>query len=192
MKAYYCIDANTLITAWNIHYPENVFSSLWKKLANHQDNIILIKPIFDQIDPILQQDRNKTEKEKADKYSLRMWMINNQFMPTPLGESTENRELELFSASQSLPHISEVDIERESFKLEMEYKIANNSKGVDEKDLKLIAYAKLNKKIIVTEERKQPEKPKKKCNYKIPLVCDEQGVKCINFVEMLRRLSIKI
>ena len=192
MKAYYCIDANTLITAWNIHYLENVFSSLWKKLANHKDNIILIKPIFDQIDPILQQDRNKTEKEKADKYPLRMWMINNQFMSTPVGESAENRELELFSASQSLPHISEVDIERESFKLETEYKIANNSKRVDEKDLKLIAYAKLNKKIIVTEEGKQPEKPKKKCNYKIPLVCDEQGVKCINFVEMLKRLDIKI
>lgn len=192
MSANYCIDASAFIAAWNVSHPIDVFPSLWSQLANRRDDMVLLKPIFDEIDPISPQDRNKTEKEKADKYPLRMWMINNQFMPTPLGESTKNRDLELFSASQSPPHISEVDIERESFKLEMEYKIANNSKGVDEKDLKLIAYAKLNKKIIVTEEGKQPEKPKKKCNYKIPLVCKEQGVECINFVEMLKCLGIKI
>lgn len=192
MSANYCIDASAFIAAWNVSHPIDVFPSLWSQLANRRDDMVLLKPIFDEIDPISQQDRNKTEKEKADKYPLRMWMINNQFMPTPLGESTENRDLELFYASQSPPHISEVDIERESFKLETEYKIANNSRGVGEKDLKLIAYAKLYRKTVVTAEGKQHNKLEKKCNSKIPLVCKEQGVKCINFVEMLKRLGIKI
>ncbi len=192
MSANYCIDASAFIAAWNVSHPIDVFPSLWSQLANRRDDMVLLKPIFDEIDPISPQDRNKTEKEKADKYPLRMWMINNQFMPTPLGESTENRDLELFSASQSPPHISEVDIERESLKLETEYKIANNSRGVGENDLKLIAYAKLCRKTVVTEEREQSAKSLEKHNYKIPLVCYEQGVECINFVEMLKRLGIKI
>ena len=170
MKAHYCLDANTLIVAWNVHYPETVFPSLWRKFAPHQSSIILIKPIFDQIDPVSPQDRNKTEKEKEDKYPLRMWMINNQFAETPIDES----------------------IERKSLELEKKYQIRKNSRGVDEKDLKLIAYAKLNDKTVVTEEAKQKQEPKKKHNFKIPLVCDEQDVKCINFVEMLMRLDIRV
>ena len=78
-------------------------------------------------------------------------------------------------------------------KLEKEYQIRKDSKrGVDENDLKLIAYAMLYEKTVVTEEGKQHNKPEKKYNSKIPLVCKEQGVECINFVEMLRRLDIKI
>ena len=110
------------------------------------------------------------KREKTDKYPLRMWMIDNQFVAIFVNEFIESRALEL----------------------EREYQVKSNSKGVSENDLKLIAYAKLYNKTVVTEEGKQPEKPKKKCDYKIPLVCDEQGVKYINFVEMLRRLSIKV
>ena len=76
--------------------------------------------------------------------------------------------------------------------MERKYQIRNNSKGVGKNDLKLIVYAKLCRKTVVTEEGKQPGKPKEKYNSKIPLVCKEQGVECINFVEMLKRLDIKI
>ena len=166
----YCIDANTLITAWNVCYPKEVFSSLWKKLAFHRSGIILIKPIFDEIDPISPNDKKMTKQEKADKYPLRTWMIDNQFAETPIDESVESRSLEL----------------------EKEDQIRSNSKGVSENDLKLIAYARLNEKTVVTEEGKQPNKPGTKYNYKIPTVCAEQGVECINFVDMLRLLQIQI
>ena len=161
MSADYCIDANVFITAWNESHPVDVFPSLWLQLVNHRTDMILIKPIFDEIDPILQ----------TDKYTLRMWMIDNQFVPIPVNKFVEDRSLEW----------------------EEEYQIKEDSKrGVSENDLKLIAYAKRYSKTVVTGEGKQPEKPKKKYNYKIPLVCDEQEVQCINFVKMLRRLSIKV
>ena len=61
MNANYCIDASAFIAAWNVSHPIDVFLSLWSQLANHRTDMILIKPIFDQIDP---------KKDKADK-SLR-------------------------------------------------------------------------------------------------------------------------
>ena len=169
MSADYCIDANIFITAWNVSHPTDVFPGLWRKLAHHRTDVVLIKPIFDEIDPISQQDRNKTEREKADKYPLRVWLINNHFTSAPLDES----------------------VEKLSLSLEKKYEIRDGPGGVNENDVKLIAYAKVHDKIIVTEE-KQPNKPKKKYKYKIPLVCNEQSVQCIDFVEMLRRLNIEI
>ena len=59
-------------------------------------------------------------------------------------------------------------------------------------DIALIAYAKNESKTVVTLEAQQPQKPGKKCNYKIPLVCDEQKVDCISFITMLERLGIEI
>jgi len=56
----------------------------------------------------------------------------------------------------------------------------------------LIAYAKKMKKIVVTFEAKQEQKPDKKNKYKIPLICKEQNVECITFMEMIRRLGIRI
>lgn len=170
MSADYCIDANIFITAWNVSHPMDVFPGLWRKLAVHRTDMVLIKPIYDQIDPLSPADKNKTAHEKRDKYPLRTWMIDNHFTIAPIDES----------------------VERFSLSLERTYEVRDRSGGVDENDIKLIAYAKVNDKIVVTTEEKQPNEPKKKYNYKIPLVCDEQDVQCIDFVEMLRRLNIQI
>jgi len=56
----------------------------------------------------------------------------------------------------------------------------------------LIAYAKITNSTVVTLEKKQPNKPVPKCNYKIPLICEEQEVKCINFINMLEELKIRL
>lgn len=47
-------------------------------------------------------------------------------------------------------------------------------------------------KTVVTFEREQTQKPAKKSNYKIPLICRDQEVCCINFVKMLQNLKIKV
>jgi len=39
-------------------------------------------------------------------------------------------------------------------------------------------------------EQRQP--PAKKSNYKIPLICTEENVDCINFISMLENLEIRI
>ena len=56
----------------------------------------------------------------------------------------------------------------------------------------LIAYAKIMDKTVVTFEGEQPQKPGKKSNYKIPLICREQNVECIDFIKMLQCLDIRV
>lgn len=169
-NANYCVDASAIIAAWVTRYPEDVFPSLWLQLAEHRTDMALIKPIYDQIDPMSQADKGKPELEKRKKYPLRMWMVDNEFESIPIDGRVEELSL----------------------RLEKEYQVREESKGADGKDIKLIAYAKINNKIVVTEEGKQKENPVKKHNYKIPLICDEKEVECINFIEMIRRLGIRI
>ena len=167
----YCVDANVFITAWHSSYPINVFPSLWKRLAESRDEIILIKPIFAEIDPISSQDKKKlTPVQKREKHPIRMWLEDNQFVETPMNDNIDIISLEL----------------------EKEYGISDVSNGAGQKDISLIAYAKTMNKIIVTLEAMQPQKPSKRYNYKIPLICCEQNVECINFVTMLDNLNIRI
>ena len=170
MTGEYCVDANSFITSWNTAYPVKVFPSLWAQIAQHQNDIILIKPVFDEIDPVSSADQKLHRDKKREKYPLHVWMEDNSFTPTAITDDTKIISL----------------------KLEQEYEINNNPKGVDQNDIALIAYAKYENKTVVTLEAKQPQKPEKKCNYKIPLVCDEQKVECISFIEMLERLGIEI
>lgn len=170
MSGQYCVDANIFIAAWNTDYPPHVFRTLWKQLAQHQNDIILIKPIFDEIDPISPPDQRLPEGKKKEKYPLRVWLDDNLFTATPITD-----------------HVKAV-----SLGLEKEYETNNNPKGANQNDITLIALCKIEDKIVVTFEDEQPQKPGKKCNYKIPLVCDDQGVECIKFVKMLERLDIRI
>ncbi|MDI6782029.1 MAG: DUF4411 family protein [bacterium] len=78
-----------------------------------------------------------------------------------------------------------------SLDMEKEYEISSVSKGAGRSDIALIAYAKIMNKTVVTLEAKQPQKPKEKSKYKIPLICQEQDVACINFIEMLTYLNIR-
>ena len=76
--------------------------------------------------------------------------------------------------------------------MEQEYETSNESKGAGQVDITLIAYAMVMRKTVVTLEALQPQKPGKKYNYKIPLICQEQGVDCIDFITMLDLLDIRI
>lgn len=166
----YCVDANVFITAWHVNYPLNVFPSLWEELARKRDKIILIKPIFDEIEPVPSSDAKLDIAKKRNKYPVRMWLEENSFTETPIND----------------------DINKTSLELERKYEIDDISKGAGSKDILLISYAKKKDKIIVTLEGNQAQKPTEKYNYKIPLICSEENIECINFVQMLERLGIKI
>jgi hypothetical protein len=123
----YSVDANIFITAWNVHYPPHVFISLWEQIAQFQQNIFLIKPIFDEIDPISSADKKLSKEKKHEKYPLKMWMADNGFVATPVSDSVNDASLNL----------------------EMEYETNNNPKGANQNDITLVAYAKLeNKKVM--------------------------------------------
>ncbi|MFA6041733.1 MAG: DUF4411 family protein [Methylophilus sp.] len=61
-------------------------------------------------------------------------------------------------------------------------------KGVDEKDLLIIATAKVNHLPLVSDEEKQPTKPVELKKYKIPLVCGLNTVNltCLNYLDFIK------
>ena len=173
MSGQFCVDANIFISTWDVHYPPriSVFTPLWDKLALCRDEIVLIKPVFDEIDPISMAEYSKLLKEeKQNKYPHRKWILENEFDIVNIDDTTRNLSLEL----------------------EREYEISDVAKGANQTDITLIAHAKIMGQTVVTLEAVQPQKPSEKCNYKIPLICKEQGVNCINFIEMLDRLNVQL
>ena len=170
MSGDYCVDANIFITSWYKDYPPRILSPLWELIAKHKDDIIIIKPVFNQIEPISSADRKLSIPLKREKYPLRIWLEDNGFTAETVSD----------------------EINSISLLLEKEYETSNASKGADQIDILLIAYAKYNGKTVVTFEAEQPQLPGKRYNYKIPLICREQGVNCINFIEMLDLLKINI
>ncbi len=46
----YCFDASSFIHLWNEAYPKGTFPTLYDKLKKHSEKIILIKPIFLEIE----------------------------------------------------------------------------------------------------------------------------------------------
>ena len=170
MNGQYCVDANIFITAWYKSYPIDIFSSLWEQISKCRNDIILIKPIFNEIEPISPSDKKLSKEKKIAKYPLRIWMEENRFDATEINDDTSS----------------------ESLALEKKYEIHSESTGAGQNDITLIAYAKIMGKTIVTFESEQPQKPVKKNKYKIPLICQEQNVECIDFIKMLQKLGIRV
>ena len=171
MSEHYCVDANVLITAWNVIYPPRIFSPLWELISKQKERLLFIKPVYDEIDPIPSSYRRQHPKsEWQEQYPLRKWLEENEFNVTDV----------------------EPEVLTLSLQLERDYQISDHSKGAGQIDVTLIAYAKYHDETVVTLESMQNQPPGKKTNYKIPLICQEQNVKCINFVEMLDNLNLSI
>lgn len=164
----YCLDANAFIQPWEQIYPKDVFSSLWKQIIKHKEQIIIIKNIFNEIDPL---NKRLKEADPIKKKALRSWLENNQFSPVTVPKDVQNSSLLLERKYQTRLKLT---------------------KGADQNDITLIAYTKKYEKTLVTLEKYQNDIPKYKYKYKIPLICEKENVKCINYVQFLRELGINI
>lgn len=71
---------------WNRIYPLAVFPSLWEKIARHQNDIVLIEPIYDQIVP---KDRRNRGKDP-----LNIW-LGRHFIKTSIDNETKKLSLQL-------------------------------------------------------------------------------------------------
>lgn len=76
-----------------------------------------------------------------------------------------------------------------SLQLERKYEVSEFSKGCSVNDMALIAYALEFDSIVVTGESYQVNRPGEKRNFKIPLVCKEEGVEFTQFIPMLESLG---
>ena len=168
------MDANIFIQSYHALYPYDIFPSLWDKLILQREKIILIDPIFNEIDPISREDNKKLSiDKKREKHPLRMWLIENNFCGLAIDD----------------------EVDEESLTLEKHYKTRNSdqNRGANSNDIKLIVYAKINNKTVVTYENPQKPTPDMKMyNYRIPLICEQQKVTCITFVDFLRACSIEV
>ena len=82
--------------------------------------------------------------------------------------------------------------EKETRLLSLKYEQEPNSQGASLTDIKLIAFAKVEKHAVVTQEKNQLSAPEKKSKYKIPLICKEEQVRCIDFLTFLKENRIKV
>lgn len=133
--------------------------------------IILIKPIFDEIEPL--PSGKQSRKKMEENCPVRLWLQETmRIKATPINADVEQSALELMD----------------------KYETDDNSNGAGEADIKLIAFASLGNHTVVTleAEQKQIPGPGKKRNYKIPLICKKENVRCINFIELLRKCDIRI
>lgn len=167
----YCLDANIFITSWRDRYPIDIFPGLWANLAVQRGNIILIKPIHDEIEPISHADKKEMTDAQLDaKYPVKRWLTKNNFEPTPVDDNVEALSIQMEHKYQTMPE----------------------SKGASQNDIRMMAFAKVHQHTVVTFEAEQPNKPGKKSNYKIPLICTEQNIPCIKFTDMLKVMDISI
>ncbi len=72
------------------------------------------------------------------------------------------------------------------------YDIQETGIGISKIDAELIAYAKYHRLTVITYEGIQKDRPTKISNYKIPLVCEIESVRCDTLKNMLLAMNIKI
>lgn len=166
--SHYCLDAGIFIEPWDRDYPVSIFPTLWKKISEYKENSIILKNIFDEIDP---PSPHLKEKKRRNKHPLRTWLEDNQIAPVSVPRELHKLSLILEKKYQIRPKIS---------------------KGASQNDLLLITYAKENQKTVVTLESRQSNPPKKLSDYKIPLICKKEKVECIDYIQFLKRLKISI
>ena len=46
---YFCLDANILIEGWNKQYRIDLFPTLWQKISEHIDRLILLDVIYKEV-----------------------------------------------------------------------------------------------------------------------------------------------
>ena len=169
----FCVDANVFIESWKSIYRHNIFPSLWDKLVEHSENIHIIQPIWDEIDPISQSDKNLPDEKRHEKYPLRAYLTQSSLSSREINE----------------------DVQREALKLTKTYETKEISKGASKNDITLIAYAKAHNLAVVTLEAEQGgggPRPRNKWGYKIPLICQDEDIEWIRPVEMFGQLEISI
>lgn len=160
----YLLDSNFFIQAHRVMYPLDIACSFWNK----------VKQLAEE-GKIISVDKVKNELyDKND--SLEKWCKEN--LPTDFFKSTsgvlnEYSQILSWAVSRSEHYLPQA---------------INEFMNIDEADSFLIAYALAdpNNRFIVTQEISQPLRKNK---IKIPDVCRAFNLRCVNTIDMFRRLG---
>lgn len=165
----YCIDASSLISLCYEWYPRDIFPTLYQVFESLplSDHIVIIDPIFKEI------TNYRTDIEKLqDENPIHYWL-------------TKELNLSITKTDNS--------VNEKSLALRKRYKTDRlSSKGASHQDIMLIAFASINSQTVVSEESWQMEIPKDKRKWKIPRICENENVPCINLRKFIRELNIRV
>ena len=166
----YLIDSSCFMTASQTSYPFDVAESFWDKISE-----LANKHSFYSIDKV-QAEINANIDELA------VWCEKN--LPEDFFISTETKEV--YDKYAELVNWANDKV------VNKELKQTGFEKFIDEDkaDIYFVAFAvlKLEQYTVVTEETSAPES---KNDIKLPDACKAHGVRCINFMTMLRELKVR-
>lgn len=154
------IDTSILVEAHRRHYPFDVVPSFWNSILGIKNDGNIVS-----IDKVFQEIKNGGD-------DLLDWCRTRLPQDFFLDSSVSVSEFQQISQW----------INNSDYKEEAKRKFLNDSVA----DIWLIAYAKKNGYTIVTEEISTPQSKKK---IKIPDVCAQFGIPCINTIDMYRGLG---
>lgn len=160
----YLLDANILIRAYRFVYPMDIMPSFWESLlAKAKDGrFALLDQIVDEI--LVKEDQ------------LSEWLMIHRDKIAILDSYEPNVTVEYRKIINDVMNDSQ-------------YNRSAKTAFADSVDSWLITYAYANGYTIVTEEKYDPQIKRK---VQIPNVCKKFGVRCINTIEFLREVGIKI
>lgn len=167
MSNRYLLDANAFIEPRDRYYGFDICPGYWTTLLQEHDR----KRIF-SIDRIRSE---LVPKKKGDKDDLAIWI--EEKAPDTFFKKTENQfVIDMFQKMVKWAYDSS------------QFTDAAKAEFASVADGWLVAYAKVNKLIVVTHEEYAPEIKK---SVKIPNVCVEFDIEYVNVFEMLRDLGAK-
>ncbi len=170
----YLFDANTFITAKNTFYSFDIAPSYWVKINElaEKEKFSIIDRVYDEL---VFPDKKNQEKEDE----LSFW-IRTKYKGK-VHTTRDTKVVEMYAQiiqkmTQDPPYISHYLTSAKA-----NFARASNA------DAWLVAYAKVFDYTIVTFETYNSEEKK---NIKIPVVCKEFGVDCINLHEFMRQMRM--
>ena len=167
-KIYYC-DASALITAWDQRYRPTIaiFQKFWELLENifEQERLIIPKIIFQEIK--IKDSKISISGKQDKKLSLKDWL-------------EDTAKITLKDHREYLEQLAEL-----SKKYKKDEASDGKTSSVSKADLYLIAMAKVENWIVLTEEATQKQLPEKMSKYKIPAVCEKEKVECLSLIDFL-------
>lgn len=173
----YLFDTNPFIAAKNTFYSFDIAPTFWIKLGElaEQGMFSIIDRVYDEL-----VFPNKKEPEKEDELSI--W-IRTEYKGEVHTTTRDKQVVEMYA--QIIQKMTQEAPYKSHYRTSAKAIFARASNA----DAWLVAYAKIFDYTIVTFETYEP---KNKRNIKIPVVCKEFGVDCINLYEFLRRMEIKL
>lgn len=162
-RTAYVLDSDVLIQAHRAYYAFDICSGFWQAITLHHANLVV-----ESIDKIL-DEINKGEGEDA----LKRWVKTQ--LPGTFFAATKDQNI--FSAYGEVVN----------WVSGRPYQMEAKAEFMTEPDGWLVAYAKSEGRIVVTQEMSEPNRINK---VKIPDVCHGVGVNCKSTFDFLRGLGV--